>query len=220
MTFPPDDEYGDLLRRALRAEADSVVPSPEGLEIIRTRIENRGLRGLRNVMWWRVGASVAGAVLVAGTVVMLVPDLRTQVAESTGISQVGADGNQQPDTSSIQRPPAPGATHQIVVPTTGATHGTQHPTPPPTHRAGASPKPTPSRSDPCATPAPSAGVVEPETTNGPSCAPAQTPPPSSQPPTSTATPSAPASATVTPTPSPSPTASDSVAPDAASTPAS
>jgi len=65
MTFPPDDEYGELLRRALRAEADSVVPSPDGLEIIRGRIDQRGLRGLRHMLWWRVGAAAAGAVLVA-----------------------------------------------------------------------------------------------------------------------------------------------------------
>jgi hypothetical protein len=32
------DEYGELLRRALRAEADSVMPSPDGLERIRERI--------------------------------------------------------------------------------------------------------------------------------------------------------------------------------------
>lgn len=86
MTFPPDDEYGELLRRALRAEADSVVPSPDGLEIIRGRIEQRGLRGLRHLLWRRVGAAAAGAVLVAGAVVMIVPGLRDQVAQSTGIS--------------------------------------------------------------------------------------------------------------------------------------
>jgi hypothetical protein len=49
MTQPPD-EHGEILRRALRAEADAVVPSPEGLEIIRAA---RCGRGVRNLFWWR-----------------------------------------------------------------------------------------------------------------------------------------------------------------------
>ena len=53
MTESPD-EYGDLLRRVLRAEADSVVPSAEGLQIIRTRVEQRGSRG---IFWWRAAAA-------------------------------------------------------------------------------------------------------------------------------------------------------------------
>ncbi|TMR10831.1 hypothetical protein ETD86_37850, partial [Nonomuraea turkmeniaca] len=75
MTHPPD-EHGDFLRRALRAEADAVVPSPDGLEIIRARIERRGVR---NLFWWRAGAAAASAVLVAGAIVMAVPELRTQI---------------------------------------------------------------------------------------------------------------------------------------------
>ena len=43
MTLPPDDELGELLRRALHAEADSVEPSSDGLEIIRTRIDEFGV---------------------------------------------------------------------------------------------------------------------------------------------------------------------------------
>jgi hypothetical protein len=34
----PFDEYGEILRRALHAEMDSVMPSPDGLERIRERI--------------------------------------------------------------------------------------------------------------------------------------------------------------------------------------
>jgi hypothetical protein len=143
MSFTSDDEYGDLLRRAMRAEADSVVPSPEGLDIIRDRIERRGLRGL---FWWRVGASIAGAVLVAGTVVMLVPGLRTQVVESTGTSQTTAEGTELPDTSSIKRPPA--TTSRPLV--------------------SASASPT-VKSDPCASAEPSPEIIEPEPSTSDPC---------------------------------------------------
>ncbi|MCW2883764.1 MAG: hypothetical protein QOE54_724 [Streptosporangiaceae bacterium] len=37
----PFDEYGEILRRALHAEADSVMPAPDGLERIRERIGDR-----------------------------------------------------------------------------------------------------------------------------------------------------------------------------------
>ncbi|GAB1816997.1 hypothetical protein [Herbidospora sp. RD11066] len=105
MTIPPD-EHGDLLRRVMRAEADSVVPSPDGLEIIRHRIENRGLRGL---LWWRIGASVAAAALVAGIVVVSVPEIRDNV----GIIEVVNGTDQTPQgvlpssDSTFQPPPAP-----------------------------------------------------------------------------------------------------------------
>lgn len=103
MTIPPD-EHGDLLRRVMRAEADSVVPSPDGLEIIRHRIENRGLRGL---LWWRIGASVAAAALVAGIVVVSIPEIR----ENVGITEVKNGTEQTPagelpsSDSTFQPPP-------------------------------------------------------------------------------------------------------------------
>ncbi|ADG87875.1 hypothetical protein [Thermobispora bispora] len=101
MTLPPDDELGELLRRALHAEADSVEPSPDGLEIIRTRIERRRLR---NLWWWRAGASVVGVVLAAAAVVTIFPGLRTQVVERTIMHS--SDDREVVDTSSIRRPPA------------------------------------------------------------------------------------------------------------------
>ncbi|WP_449060233.1 hypothetical protein [Planomonospora algeriensis] len=100
MTDSPD-EYGELLRRALSAEADSVVPSPDGLEIIRARIERRGLRRLT---WWRAGASVAGAVLVAASVVMVVPGLREQVAQVTFSGEVKPVAPTHTDLSGTSRP--------------------------------------------------------------------------------------------------------------------
>ncbi|MDF2705988.1 hypothetical protein AB0C18_41050 [Nonomuraea muscovyensis] len=101
MTQPPD-EYGDVLRGVLRAEADTVVPSPEGLEIIRARIERRGMR---NLFWWRAGAAAASAVLVAGTIVMVVPELRHQVLRDT-----------VQDIKSTSTPPAADSTNRAVSP--------------------------------------------------------------------------------------------------------
>lgn len=217
MTFPPDDEYGELLRRALRAEADSVVPSPDGLEIIRRRIDQRGLRGLRNLLWWRVGASAAGAVLVAGAVVMLVPDLRDQVAQKTGITAVGSDREQLPDTSTVTRPPNAPSTHPGVIVLHSPSPSRPRPTPTPTQRTGATTRPTPSASDPCAG-ATSAGVIEPEQTPAPTppaaptCQPAErteqpaTPSPTRHTPAPSSAPPATATTTATPTPAPTETA--------------
>ncbi|MEU0517426.1 hypothetical protein [Streptosporangium sp. NPDC006007] len=161
MTDSPDDEYGELLRRALNAEANSVVPSPDGLEIIRTRIERRGLRGL---MWWRAGASVAGAVLVAATVVMVVPQLREQVTEQVTSGEVNFTESTSPEMSATSRPPVerdqrplpvirPGVTSPSIGPSK-----TSAPSPTATPRPSRTPKPTPSPTCPT-TPA---TTVEPE----------------------------------------------------------
>ncbi|WP_182897519.1 hypothetical protein [Microbispora sp. H10830] len=210
MTFPPDDEYGELLRRALRAEADSVVPSPEGLEIIRGRIDQRGLRGLRNMLWWRVGAAAAGAVLVAGTVVMVVPGLRDQVAQSTGIAPAGDEREDERDTSSVTRPPNPAPSHPIVIVPVTPSPSRGRPAPSPTHKVDATTRPSPSPSDPCVTPTPQPGVIEPDGALPPTCSPTSvTQPPtvkpsaSRRPSTAPPTTSAPA---VTPSATPTETA--------------
>ncbi|GLW97906.1 hypothetical protein [Microtetraspora sp. NBRC 16547] len=218
MTFPTDDEHGEFLRRAMRAEADSVVPSPEGLDIIRRRIDERGARGLRGLFWWRVGASVAGAALVASTVVMLIPDLRTQVMHST-VSNTG-DDSRLTDTSSVQRPqnhiPAPAVTNP---PPRGQVSSVETP------RASNPPaKPSPSPSDPCATPAMPDKVIEPDAAGSPMCPTAETPTPSASPsvgPTPTRTPSGCSGRQCetptpkpSPTPTPTPSASDVVTPEA------
>ncbi|MEU6999288.1 hypothetical protein [Nonomuraea sp. NPDC046570] len=146
MTQPPD-EHGDILRRVLRAEADAVVPSPEGLEIIRARIERRGLRGL---FWWRAGAAAGGAVLVAAAIVMVVPGLRQNVQDQF-IQPVDVSSSERAkDKSATSRPEPPRQTVPksdpaiiTAVPTTrqpepGATTGsTLKPS------RGPTPKPTP-----------------------------------------------------------------------------
>lgn len=113
MTDSPD-EYGELLRRALSAEANSVVPSPDGLEIIRGRIERRGLRWL---VWWRAGASVAGAVLVAATVVMVVPQFREQVIPRVSTEGVKyAESTPPVDGSATSRPRLPTRSRRPTTP--------------------------------------------------------------------------------------------------------
>ncbi|HEY9523265.1 MAG TPA: hypothetical protein VIR33_08495 [Thermopolyspora sp.] len=151
MTDSPD-EYGEILRRALRAEADTVVPSPEGLEIIRARIEQRGPRGF---FWWRAAGAAAGAVLVAATIVMVVPDLREQaIPPSQGITHAGQETD-APENASTSRPPASRppqvSSTDAALPPPIVTHG---PTVvrSPSHTAPATPAPDPTRE--CVTPKP------------------------------------------------------------------
>ncbi|MFC4529527.1 hypothetical protein [Sphaerisporangium dianthi] len=157
MTESPD-EYGEVLRRVLRAEADSVVPSAEGLQIIRTRIEQRGVRG---IFWWRAAASAFGAVLVAATVVMVVPGLRERLdIDQQPIVQVQYDTS-PPDESSTRRPWNGGHSPAVV--------GSQRPQP--TTSAGETPAtaPTPSVTtspgNDCVTAPPT--TVEPEAGDSP-----------------------------------------------------
>ncbi|HLU70966.1 MAG TPA: hypothetical protein VKZ82_02215 [Nonomuraea sp.] len=155
MTQPPD-EYGELLRRALRAEADSVVPSPDGLGVIRAKIERRASR---NLFWWRAGAAAASAVLVAGTVVMVVPELRQRVVEAPIQEVRSTSSATPPDMSSTSRPASPKSTVRqnepvIVPPVTSSEPPRQDPRPTETARSTAKPTPTPT---PTPTPCPSAG---------------------------------------------------------------
>ncbi|SDJ34375.1 hypothetical protein SAMN05421874_101503 [Nonomuraea maritima] len=105
MTQPPD-EHGELLRRALRAEADAVVPSPDGLEIIRARIQRRSAR---NLFWWRAGAAAVSSVLVAATLVLAVPQLRSQIVNQQPVVDVNDETSKVPSNSSTTRsqPPPP-----------------------------------------------------------------------------------------------------------------
>lgn len=80
MTQPHDDEYGDVLRSVLRAEADEVTPSAEGLERIRSRIADRSARRLWWQMpWIRPAMAVGGAFLLASVVMVGTPGIRGAV---------------------------------------------------------------------------------------------------------------------------------------------
>ncbi|TDC49458.1 hypothetical protein E1281_23280 [Actinomadura sp. KC345] len=102
MTTDPHDEHGEILRRALNAEADSVNPAGDGLERIRARIaDGSGRRfGLGRfgpagfgfdrftVNWARPVLAVAAAVAVAGLGVTA-PQTIDLIQQS-----VGANGSQ------------------------------------------------------------------------------------------------------------------------------
>ncbi|MEU4542931.1 hypothetical protein [Nonomuraea dietziae] len=191
MTLPPD-EHGDILRRVLRAEADAVVPSPEGLEIIRARIERRGLRGL---FWLRAGAAAGGAILVAGTIVMVVPELRQRVMNVEFIDPVEHTTKLPPDKSATSRPPTsppPAERSRPAVPPpipnispsrqTSQTHAPGRkatPTPSPTPCASESTQPPEECSDSTATPTPTPSATPSESADNPGnpgCVPDQCPP--------------------------------------------
>ncbi|GAA3812032.1 hypothetical protein GCM10022226_35800 [Sphaerisporangium flaviroseum] len=151
MTESPD-EYGEVLRRVLRAEASSVMPSAEGLEIIRTRIDQRGVRGM---FWWKAAASAFGAVLVAATVVMAIPGLRQHLDPSPQPIMPVQFDTSPPDESSTRRPQnnlQPPVGSQIPQPSLSVT-----PTPFPTSQSTA----TTSPGTDCATPAPTSGSALP-----------------------------------------------------------
>ncbi|MGW3344713.1 hypothetical protein ACWDA3_15480 [Nonomuraea rubra] len=195
MTQPPD-EYGDLLRRALRAEADAVVPSPEGLEIIRARISRRGVR---NLFWWRAGAAGVGAVLVAGAIVMAVPNLRSQIIQQTVAPVRVTSTSEVPSNSSTTRShqppekePAPQQSQPVVV----VPESSAPPSPKPTRKAGSTSRPSPSPSPtptdcpsppaeqaeppadcPEASPTPTPTAEEPATGQPSACPPEECPPP-------------------------------------------
>ncbi|MGI5118457.1 hypothetical protein ACQEU5_02795 [Marinactinospora thermotolerans] len=79
MTDPFDDGFEQRLREALRAEADSVRPSPEALDLIRTRTAQRRLSPWAALTWLRPAAAVAAAALIGGSVLLGTPQIRDQV---------------------------------------------------------------------------------------------------------------------------------------------
>lgn len=94
-TDPTDTEFEAELRQLLKAEADQVSPSPEGLNLIRERIENNRGSAWLGLPWLRPAVAVAGAVLIAASVVMSTPQVRDQVLE---IVPAGADSEGTPST--------------------------------------------------------------------------------------------------------------------------
>ncbi|TDC70367.1 hypothetical protein E1200_05565 [Actinomadura sp. GC306] len=102
MTTDPHDEHGEILRRALHAEADSVNPAGDGLERIRARIADNpgrrfgpgrfgagafGLGGLGfdrfTAGWTRPVLALAAAVAIAGLGVTA-PQTIDLIQESVG----------------------------------------------------------------------------------------------------------------------------------------
>ncbi|WP_046470985.1 hypothetical protein [Allosalinactinospora lopnorensis] len=75
MTEPFDNHTEEKLRAVLRAEADSVDPSPEALNLIRARTEKKHLV----YSWLRPILAVGAAAAIAGSVLVGTPQVREQV---------------------------------------------------------------------------------------------------------------------------------------------
>jgi hypothetical protein len=100
MTQPFDDEYGDRLRRALHAEAEAVTPSAEGLERIRSKINEKHERRFGfflSAPWMRPLVAVTAAAVVCGAAVSATPALKNFV--QTGHFSDGSGGG-DPGSSS------------------------------------------------------------------------------------------------------------------------
>ena len=98
MTQPFDDEYGERLRRALHAEAEAVTPSAEGLERIRTKINQRHERHAGwlsySAPWLRPLAAVTAALAVCLVAVSVTPALANFVQTGHFSPDSGStDGN-------------------------------------------------------------------------------------------------------------------------------
>lgn len=96
MTQPFDDEYGDRLRRALHAEAETVTPSAEGLERIRTKINRRQERHIGGLPysspWLRPLAAVTAALAVCFAAASVTPALANFVQTGHFSPDSGSDG--------------------------------------------------------------------------------------------------------------------------------
>ncbi|WP_159939900.1 MULTISPECIES: hypothetical protein [unclassified Nocardiopsis] len=117
-TNPTNDPFEEQLRQLLKAEADTVTTSPEALNLIRERTErNRGSIWF-GLPWLRPALAVAGAGLIAASVIMSSPQVRDQVLEivPAGADRQGTppeevpDGGVVPSTSSTDS--APGQAQQ------------------------------------------------------------------------------------------------------------
>ncbi|TQN31066.1 hypothetical protein FHX37_0955 [Haloactinospora alba] len=79
MTDPSNDDFEERLRAALRAEADSVSPSADALEKIRTRTERNRLAFWIRLPWLRPLLAVGATVAIAGSVLVGTPQVRDQI---------------------------------------------------------------------------------------------------------------------------------------------
>ncbi|CNE17371.1 Uncharacterised protein [Mycobacterium tuberculosis] len=229
MTTDPHDEHGEILRRALHAEADTVNPAGDGLERIRARIADGQSRrfGLGRYLgparfgldrftvgWARPVLAVAAAVLIAalGVTAPQTMSLIQQTVGNNGPSDAGQN-NTDGDRANAQGnpefpdPSSPGA----------STSGSPSPS------SSASPSSTPGLSS-CSIPQPGAASASPGTTATPTPAatpcPSQTPTPapSSPPPATPSDPPTSAKPSDTPTQTPTSESVNTAEQGAATTP--
>ncbi|MEO3828686.1 hypothetical protein [Actinomadura sp. B10D3] len=125
MTTDPHDEHGEILRRALHAEAESVNPAGDGLERIRARIADGQRRRFGfgrfgparfgfdrfTINWARPVLAVAAAVVIAalGVTAPQTIDLIQQSVGNSGPSHDGGNGTDGDRTDAGGNPvqPAP-----------------------------------------------------------------------------------------------------------------
>ncbi|SNR72311.1 hypothetical protein [Actinomadura mexicana] len=209
MTTDPHDEHGEILRRALHAEADSVNPAGDGLERIRARVTDGRRRRLGlgrfgpahfgfdrfTVNWARPLLAVAAAVLIAGLGVTA-PQTIDLIQQSVGNSSQSGDGGD--DTAGDRT--GPGIDPEFPVPSSpgGSTSG--EPSTSETPSTSSSPGLSSCRIPSPGASAGSTATPTPATAPCPSETPTQAPPSTPAPPTST-TPEPPSKPTEQPTPS-------------------
>ncbi|MBO2459683.1 hypothetical protein [Actinomadura violacea] len=158
MTTDPHDEHGEILRRALHAEADSVSPADDGLDLIRARIADPRRRrwfGLERfgtawygldrftLNWARPALAVAAAVAIAGLGVTAPQtiDLIQQSVGNNGPSGGGHDDHTGDHVDAQGHPILPGSPKASQ----SGSAGSESPS------ASASPSPS-SSPTPCTTP--------------------------------------------------------------------
>lgn len=148
MTTDPHDEHGEILRRALRAEADSVNPAGDGLERIRARIaEGQGRRfGLGRfgparfgwdrftVNWARPVLAVAAAVAIAGlgvtapqTINLIQQSVGSNGPSDSGHGDADGDSSDAQGTPEFPDPTSPGSSVSGAPTATSTTHPSSSP---------------------------------------------------------------------------------------------
>ncbi|WP_304454077.1 hypothetical protein [Nocardiopsis sp. YSL2] len=108
-TDPANSEFEDQLRQILKAEADTVAPGAEALQLIRDRTDRHRDTSWFGLPWLRPALAVAGAGLIAASVVMSTPQVRDQVLD---IVPAGANREGAPPEDDVDGPgiAAPGPT--------------------------------------------------------------------------------------------------------------
>ncbi|GAA4369144.1 hypothetical protein GCM10023088_18940 [Actinomadura verrucosospora] len=209
MTTDPHDEHGEILRRALHAEADSVNPAGDGLERIQARIADgrRRRTGLGRfgparfgfdrftVNWARPLLAVAAAVLIAGLGVTA-PQTIDMIQQSVGSNS--PSGDRGDDTAGDRT--GPGIDPEFPVPSSPGASTSGEPSTPQTPSTSSSPGLSSCRIPSPGASAGSTATPTQATTPCPSETPTQAPPTTPAPPTST-TPPPPSKPTEQPTPS-------------------
>ncbi|MEU9870749.1 hypothetical protein AB0C87_23170 [Actinomadura sp. NPDC048021] len=209
MTTDPHDEHGEILRRALHAEADSVNPAGDGLERIQARIADgrRRRTGLGRfgparfgfdrftVNWARPLLAVAAAVLIAALGVTA-PQTIDMIQQSVGSNSPSGDGGD--DTAGDRT--GPGIDPEFPVPSSPGASTSGEPSTPQTPSTSSSPGLSSCRIPSPGASAGSTATPTQATTPCPSETPTQAPPTTPAPPTST-TPPPPSKPTEQPTPS-------------------